>query len=204
MNGLGRVMLLALMCVLMASPADDYDLDTLARDFWAWRATNQPFSGDDIPRLDRPAGWQADWSPAAFAARRQAIIEFEARWKKLDASAWPVPRQVDRRLMGSAIERVRWELEVVRAWRRNPLFYIDQTLAAVHSLLLQPPPFDADRSAEIIRRLESIPETLTHARANLDQTAGPFARLAIEELSDVRGRMAIVARECIEIISGNR
>ena len=25
-------------------------------DFWEWRAGEQPFSFDDIPRLDRPAG----------------------------------------------------------------------------------------------------------------------------------------------------
>ncbi len=37
-------------------------LDDLARDFWAWRAATQPSSGDDIPRLERPAGWRPDWS----------------------------------------------------------------------------------------------------------------------------------------------
>ncbi|MGH9366826.1 MAG: hypothetical protein ACRD3M_04020 [Thermoanaerobaculia bacterium] len=43
------------------------DLDSLAGDFWSWRAAEQPLSGDDIPRIDRPAGWTPDWSGAAVA-----------------------------------------------------------------------------------------------------------------------------------------
>ena len=29
-------------------------LQQLSADFWEWRAAEQPFSFDDIPRLDRP------------------------------------------------------------------------------------------------------------------------------------------------------
>ncbi len=95
--------------VLLAGPslraADD--LDDLAREFWAWRAVEQPLSGDDIPRLERPAGWMPDWSKRAVEERLATLAAFEARWKKLDPSAWPFARQVDYRLMGSALARVR-------------------------------------------------------------------------------------------------
>lgn len=36
-----------------AAPAAADSLDSLAKDFWTWRAAEQPASGDDIPRLDR-------------------------------------------------------------------------------------------------------------------------------------------------------
>ena len=39
--------------------ADEFradQFDDLARDFWTWRAAEQPISTDDIPRLERPAG----------------------------------------------------------------------------------------------------------------------------------------------------
>src|ERR1700687_5462977 len=36
-------------------------LQRLSADFWEWRASEQPFSFDDIPRLDRRTGWAADW-----------------------------------------------------------------------------------------------------------------------------------------------
>ena len=124
-------------------------LDQLASDFWKWRALHQPFSYDDIPRIERPAGWMADWSPGSVARQRRDLAAFEARWKALHSAHWPVSRQVDYRLMGSAIGRAHWELEVLQPHRRNPVFYVQQTLAAVFELLLPPPPFEAARSREI-------------------------------------------------------
>jgi uncharacterized protein (DUF885 family) len=161
-------------------------LDDFASDFWAWRATEQPFSTDDIPRIDRPTDWTPDWSPEAIARYRAQLTEFESRWKKIDASAWPVPRQVDYRLMGSAVARVRWELEILKNWQRNPMFYVDQSLGAYFHLLLPPPPFDAVRSRQIVATLASVPHTLEAARRNLSAPAAPFARLALEALQDVR------------------
>ena len=82
----------------------------------------------------------------------------------MDAAKWPVARQVDYRLTGSAIERVRWELEVTRGWQCNPEFYVDQTVGAYFHLLLPPPPFDAARTRQIEATLNSIPGTLEAAR----------------------------------------
>src|SRR5437016_12730250 len=42
-------------------------LDDLARDFWIWRAAEQPVSSDDIPRIERPSRWPPDWSPETMA-----------------------------------------------------------------------------------------------------------------------------------------
>ena len=71
--------------------ADSFD--DLARDFWAWRAAEQPVSSDDIPRIERPSGWVPDWSPEAMARYHKQLDEYETRWQKIDASAWPIPRQ---------------------------------------------------------------------------------------------------------------
>ncbi len=170
--------------LLHADPLDDF-----ARDFWTWRALEQPVSGDDVNRIERPADWIPDWSPTAVARYRQQLERFEMNWKNLDASAWPVPRQVDFRLMGSALARVRWELEFTRNWQRNPEFYVDQTLGAYFELLLPPPPFDAERTRYIVATLDSIPRTLEDGKKNLSQVPAPFARLALAELQDVRPRL---------------
>ena len=178
------------LAVLLAAPLLRADpQDDLARDFWAWRAIQQPVSDDDVNRIERPSNWLPDWSPAAVARYRGQLEEFESRWKKLDASAWPVPRQVDHRLMGSALARVRWELEFTRNWQRNPEFYIDQTLGAYFDLLLPPPPFDAERTRHIVAILNSIPQTLEDAKKNLAQIPAPFARLALADLQDIRPRL---------------
>src|SRR5438552_1749949 len=178
------------LAVLLAAPLLRADsLDDLARDFWVWRAIQQPVSDDDVNRIERAVDWLPDWSPAAVARYRGQLAEFESRWKKLDASAWPVPRQVDYRLMGSALARVRWELEFTRNWQRNPEFYIDQTLGAYFELLLPPPPFDAERTRHIKATLDSIPRILEDGRKNLTQPPAPFARPALAELQDIRPRL---------------
>ncbi len=195
MHRLGRAVVSALIFMGFARPGLSDQLDELARDFWAWRAIEQPLSGDDIPRIERAAGWVPDWSQGTVTERRKELADFEDRWKKLDPSGWPVARQVDYRVIGSALARVRWELDVTRPWQRNPMFYIEQTLGTIFDRLLQPPPFGRVRSEEIIRRTASIPRTLEDAKLNLDHPARPFAPLAIEELKDVRPRLSKVARE---------
>src|SRR3989442_994243 len=74
-------------------------LDKMADDFWVWRAKYAPFNGDDVPRIERPGGTR-DWSLAKIDNRRKDLAEFEGRWKKLDVTGWPVPKQVDYRLIG--------------------------------------------------------------------------------------------------------
>jgi uncharacterized protein (DUF885 family) len=177
---------LILLATLVLAPALHADpLDDLARDFWQWRAAEMPVSTDDIPRLERPPAWVPDWSPEAVARYRKDLEKFETRWKQLQPSSSPVARQVDYRLMGSAIARVRWELEITRSWQRNPRFYNDQTLGAYFMLLLQPPPFNAERSRSIVNTLSSVPTTLEHARRNLTEPIAPFAQLAISQLNQV-------------------
>ena len=179
----------SLTLLLFCSAAFADDLQTLATDFWTWRAAEQPVSTDDIPRLERPPQWVPNWSPESVQGYRTKLSEFESRWLKLDASHSPIEQQVDYRLMGSAIARVRWELDVNPAWQRNPLFYIDQTVGAYFHLLLPPPPFDAARTSQIVEMLASIAPTLTHARTNLSAMSAPFASLAVDRLGDIRSSM---------------
>jgi uncharacterized protein (DUF885 family) len=178
----------ALILIFSATLSAD-PLDDLARDFWAWRAIHQPITGDDMPRIDRPANWIPDWSPQSVAKQREDLAIFEKRWKEMDAGRWSIPRQVDYRLIGSALARVGWELYVVRSWQRDPSFYIDQTVGAVLDRLLQPPPIDPVRSGEILRRMTAIPQIIEHAKTNLDRTSRPFAELAIASLKDIRPRL---------------
>src|SRR5260370_4621218 len=96
--------------------------------------------------------------------------------------------------MGSAIARVRWELELNRRWERDPLFYVDQTLTALLEALLQPPPFDAARSREIVERVSKVPRIIDDGKANL-HAVRPFAVLAIADLEQIRPELERVERE---------
>jgi len=168
----------------------------LAERFWRWRAQHMPISYDDIPRLDRLPGWFPDWSAAAIAGRRQDLANFFAEWESIDPGKWTIEQQVDYRLIGSALARVRWELDITRSQEVNPDFYVHQTLGTVFLLLLNPGPFDEARCAEILTRLQSIPTTVQSAKQNLARSAiRPFAVAAIEKLTNVSDCLTRVAAE---------
>src|SRR5205823_6646452 len=167
-------------------------LEKVAGDFWTWRAKYAPFTGDDVNRLERPGGIR-DWSRASIEQRRKDLAAFEARWKKIDASHWPIPQQVDYRLIGSALSRVRWELDRNPRWKRDPNFYIEQTLTALVEALTVPAPYDEARSREILMRVENIPPILQQGAENLEKPPAPFATVAVQNLEGICERLRKMA-----------
>jgi hypothetical protein len=187
---------LAIVLIFAVSPGSAYSqpqgFDKLADDFWVWRARYAPFTGDDVNRIERPGGIR-DWARVSVDKERKDLAEFEARWKKLDATGWPIPQQVDYRLIGSALSRVRWELDINPRWKRDPNFYIDQTLTPVVEALTVPGPYNAARSQEILTRIENIPSILQQGAENLDKPPAPFATVAIQALENIRPRLRQMA-----------
>ncbi|MEO7724062.1 MAG: DUF885 domain-containing protein [Chthoniobacterales bacterium] len=171
----------------------DDDLQKVAQDFWNWRAQYAPFTGDDVNRIERPDGMR-DWSRTAIEKQRADLAGFEARWKKIDPSKWPIPQQVDYRLIGSALARVHWELEVNPRWQRDPNFYLAQTLTALAEALTVPAPYDEARSRAILTRIQNIPAILENGKANLTNPPAPFASVAIQSLANIREHLQKMAQ----------
>jgi uncharacterized protein (DUF885 family) len=183
------VLALSILCAFHMNAADQVDpLPKLADDFWTWRAKYAPFTGDDVNRIERPGGIR-DWSKAEIEKRRADLVGFEARWKKIDISSWPIAQQVDYRLIGSALSRVRWELDVNPRWKRDPTFYIEQTLTPIVEALTVPAPYDEARSREILTRIENIPAILQEGTENLANPPAPFATVATQALDNIRTRL---------------
>ena len=197
-----RILMAALLSAAPAGPAaaksDDVssgvdagaDLATLSAEFFNWRRIQQPASGDDIPRVERPDGWLPEYSPPALASYRAGYRGFSAAVAALDTAGWPVAERVDRRLVQAAIQRIYWELDVLKTPHRNPLFYLDQTLGSVFELLVLSSPMTEARARNILLRLEHFPAVIEAAKANLDQPVRPFARTALRTLAEIDGRLA--------------
>ena len=184
---------LSILCALGVNAAQQEDpLNKIADDFWIWRAKYTPFTGDDVNRLERPGGMR-DWSRQGIDNRRKDLAEFEGRWKKIDIRGWPIPKQVDYKLIGSALSRVRSELDINPRWKRDPNFYIEQTLTPVVEALTVPGPYDAARSREILTHIENIPVILQQGQENLANAPAPFANVAIRALDGVRERLRKMA-----------
>jgi hypothetical protein len=142
--------------------------------FWTWRSQQAPRTRDDLPRLDRPAGWRPAWGRQDVHEHLRMLTSFDAEQKALLARATGTPAagpaeradEVDLRLIGSAIERARFEIDGAVSWQRDPWFYLDQTIGAVYDLLLPPLPFDEHRCEELLVRLGSFGPTLAAGREN--------------------------------------
>jgi uncharacterized protein (DUF885 family) len=182
------LLFLSWVALLAAVQAQPDSLEQLADDFWAWRAKHAPFTPDDVNRIERPGGMR-HWSRASIDQRGKDLAAFEARWKKLNPAQWPIPKQVDYKLIGSALSRVRWELEVNPRWKRDPNFYIEQTLTALAEALTIPAPYGETRSREILTRIENIPSILQQGSENLGNPPGPFASVAVQNLDGIRERL---------------
>ena len=181
-------LLLGWLALLAGAQAQTDSCEKLADDFWAWRAKQAPFTPDDVNRIERPGGLR-DWSRASINQREKDLAGFEGRWKKLDPTRWPIPKQVDHKLIGSALSRVRWELEVNPRWKRDPNFYVEQTLTALAEALTVPTPYDKVRSREILARIENIPSILQQGLENLENPPAPFASVAVQNLDRIRERL---------------
>jgi uncharacterized protein (DUF885 family) len=186
------VLLVSSLALLTSGQTQAESLEKLAEDFWAWRAKHAPFTGDDVNRIERPGGIR-DWSRASIDNQQEDLAELEARLKKLDAATWPVPQQADYRLMGSALARVRWELDINPRWKRDPNFYLAQTLTPIVEALTVPGPYDGARSREILTCIENIPSILQQGVENLDKPPAPFATVAIQALENIRSRLRQMA-----------
>jgi uncharacterized protein (DUF885 family) len=187
-----RRLTFSLLALSSANLALADSLEQLADDFWAWRAKYAPFTGDDVNRIERPGGMR-DWSQASIEQRRKDLAGFGERWKKLNPAQWPIPKQVDYKLVGSALSRVRWELDINPRWKRDPNFYIEQTLTALTEALTVPAPYDEARSREILTRIENIPSILQQGLQNLEKPPAPFASVAIQNLDGIRNRLRKMA-----------
>ena len=197
-----RVASLALIAICVANIAPAESLEKLADDFWTWRTKYAPFTGDDVNRLERPGGIR-DWSRASIDQRRNDLKQFETRWKNIDPSSWPVSQQVDCKLIGSALSRVHWELDVNPRWKRDPNFYVEQTLTALAEALTIPAPYGEARSREILTRVENIPSILQQGSENLENPPAPFASVAIQNLDGIRERLRKMSSALIKSTTPN-
>ena len=186
------LLILASFAALICSYGQDNWLENLANDFWVWRAKHAPFTEDDVNRIERPGGTR-NWSRDQIEKQRKDLAEFETRWRKIDVKSWPMPKRVDYRLIGSALSRVRWELDINPRWKRDPNFYIEQTLTPVVEALTVPGPYNSERSREILTRIENIPPILQQGEENLANPPRPFATVAAQALEKIRPQLREMA-----------
>lgn len=184
-----KIVLAALSLVLVwqslpgAQAADPARADLL-RIVEAVRALRQPVVRDGIP----------DYTASAVEAQKAKLAELRAQFDRLDPAAWPRRDLVDYLFVRSELDTLEYGLYVYRATSRSPNFYLSSissfglssgaTLSRLGQLVMQPPPFDEDRTRGIIAHMRNIPRILDQAKGNLTEPTQEMSRWALPALAD--------------------
>jgi uncharacterized protein DUF885 len=180
------------------------DITEAGRRFWRWRAGQQPRSRDDLPRTPRPPGWLPDWNERTVRRHRRELVAFEQQVARLPEPA-TVAEAIDLALLGSATARVRWELDVVKAWRRQPGFYVDQSIGVAYDALLPRADWSAARCTEVLRRLRAVPGMLREGLVNLSgHAAKEFVTSSHRELDQIEDQVTATIGELREHFPAGR
>ena len=169
--------------------AADNDLQKLAKEFFAWRAITQPATSDDINRVERPDGWTPNYSKTAIEISMQKYNNYKTKLFDIPQLNWTRSDSIDFLLMRSAIERINWEINILKLPYKNPDFYVQQTLGILYELLIINSPMTDIRAKNIITRLNSFQRTIKDAKINLTEPVNVFADIALQNLDDPRKRL---------------
>jgi hypothetical protein len=111
----------------------------------------------------------------AMAGKLAGLAALEQRLAAMPVASWSRAEQVDWLAVTSMLNGYRFNLEVLRPWKRDPGFYLDPLMKVAFTDV----PVKGDKLAKLQGDLAAIPPMLAHARANLTEVAGDFADLAI-------------------------
>lgn len=188
-----KLFALIIISVTFIFSQENSDLNDLASQFFKWRKTTQPIGSDDIPRIERGNKWVPDYSPQAIRYSQIKYKHFKSSLQLIPHTTWTRADSVDYLLLRSAIERVNWELNILKLTSSHPEFYLNQTIGCVFDLLVISSPFTKVRAENLILRLNSIPRTLQFAKINLTDPIKPFAQITINQLEGINEKIETMA-----------
>lgn len=178
------------------------ELITLSDDIGRWARDAAFRSSDDIPRLRRSPDWLPEFTPESIEARREALAGFRDRLARIETADGDVAAAVDARLLGAVLDRVEWDLDVLRNWERDAVFLVGQILGPWFDLLLPLPPFDQGVQDGLVTVIRSIPTRVAQARENLERAGvGDLARAAAAELEGIGERLRASVDALAEVVS---
>ena len=184
---------LAAGCAPQSAPAGagSARYDDLVALFREWRAFQQPNMGPNgVP----------DYSAAAMDVQDRALGRYQERLSSINSSGWPLPQQVDHRLVRAEMNGLDFDHRVLRPWARNPAFYMQvfpsqsdvparegPHAAGAIELWTYRFPLDAQSAATLAAQLGTIPPMLAQARINLVEDARDLWIAGIRVMNEQSG-----------------
>ncbi len=138
------------------------------------RASQRPVTGPDgVP----------DYRDATMQVSRARLDELGRRLDAFDSRTWPRAQRVDHLLVLAQWRNYDFEHRVMRPWKRDPGFYVDQ----LQRLPLTDTPIPASQIAAFRRQLAAVSTITAQAKANLTEGASEHTKAAIRNMEQADG-----------------
>ena len=157
------------------------DFVALFEEFLAYKAPSAWNANFNDP--DAPDHGLVDYSKPAIEERITELRALRARLDNMNVAAWPVTQQAEYLAVRAQFDAQAFRLKISRPWARDPGFYVDQLQRFAFTEL----PVGDEAEAKLKRQLAAAPQIVAAAKANLDDVAGDYAKLAIHNLTTADG-----------------
>ena len=167
---------LTLVPVEAADSPSDFSafVDDYYEAFFAWSPSAGTAAG-----LHQYDGKLENMSAAAVAKRVEQVKALQQRLEKLRQGKLLPDDAIDAEVLDGQMRAELLDLETVRTWRKNPMFYIMAPAGSVDGLMKRDFAPAPDRLRSVVARLKAAPALFEALRANVDKPPHEFTDLAI-------------------------
>jgi len=182
--------------LLSQAPAAGGRYEHLVALFREWREFQKPRVADGVP----------DYTPAAMAAQRGRLPDFQRRLQAIDPKGWPVAHEVDWHLVRAEMKGLDFDHRMLRPWSRHPGFYIPIIPEQSDTPVKEGPafvgalelwrhsfPLPGAEVAAFRMKLRAIPRILEQARGNLVEDARDLWLIGIRRHKEQAALLADLA-----------
>jgi hypothetical protein len=122
--------------------------------------------------------------------QKEQLAEFRNRFDSIDPTGWPVHSRIDYLLLRSEMDKLEFDLYVLRQIHRNPSFYVQQALTNVSRHLPggrfmgeypELVPFSEEKAGDIIKALSQTEQFLAQGRMHLNEIVPELAEIALKQ-----------------------
>ncbi len=121
-----------------------------------------------------------DLSKQAIEGHVRALAGFARRLQQIDVAFLTPAEQVDHRILAANVDARMHDLEVVRAWERNPQFYASTVGSSLAGQTLFDYAPELERARRVVSKLRQLPRLVDVARDNVKEAPGIFVKIGLE------------------------
>jgi hypothetical protein len=172
-----------LLTTLIFSTAYSVSLDEIGKEIlgeiWRFHPVSATYSG--IHKYDNLL---PDYSKKSLRIMANRYKDLKEKMEQIDTLALSVDELVDYHLLKIDLTDEIFKIEMIKAYEKDPLTYINECIDGIYSILIRSAPSSKTKIYAIRERLRRIPGFLENAKQNLNKPPQILCKIGIEQLDE--------------------